>query len=452
MILHHQYLLLKYEDFGSPQVMEFTVPLYDPKPSYYNVRIHSERWLGSESYDKIDLEHIVLPESFPPQTDLLNLQPLPVKALKNSDYESLYKFSHFNPIQTQVFHNVYHSDHNILLGSPTGSGKTIVAEMAMLRLFSKNPKAKIIYVAPLKALVRERIIAWEKTFVQLLGKNMVELTGDFTPDVKLLHSADIVVTTPEKWDGISRNWKKRSYVQQVGLVILDEIHLLGEDRGPIIEVIVSRMRYIAWSLNAPIRLLGLSATLANAHDVADWFGIEKKGLYNFRQSVRPVPLTSYIQGFPGKHYCPRMATMNKPIYSSILSHSKNKPVLIFVSSRRQTRLTALDLISFCSVDENPYQFVRMSTQELKKILSRVTDTNLRHTLVFGIGIHHAGLNSTDKSLVEHLFVTEKIQLLVCTSTLAWGVNFPSHLVVIKGTEYFDPATKKYVDYPIADGI
>jgi len=78
---------------------------------------------------------------------------------------------------------------------------------------------------------------WNKKFVLGLKKKMVELTGDYTPDMQSLQVADIVTTTPEKWDGISRNWQNRSYVKQVGLIIIDEIHLLGEDRGPILEVV-----------------------------------------------------------------------------------------------------------------------------------------------------------------------------------------------------------------------
>ena len=78
-----------------------------------------------------------------------------------------------------------------------------------------------------------------------MNKSVVELTGDFTPDLETLIGAELVITTPEKWDGISRNWENRSYVKRVGLIILDEIHLLGQDRGPVIEVIVTRMNYIS---------------------------------------------------------------------------------------------------------------------------------------------------------------------------------------------------------------
>ena len=79
------------------------------------------------------------------------------------------------------------------------------------------------------------------------------------------------------------------------MVIIDEIHLLGEERGPILEVIVSRMRYIASQVDSSVRIVGLSTALANAGDLAEWLGIDRVGLYNFRPSVRPVPMEVHIQ-------------------------------------------------------------------------------------------------------------------------------------------------------------
>ena len=113
---------------------------------------------------------------------------------------------------------------------------------------------------------------------------MVELSGDFTPDLESLKKADIIVTTPEKWDGITRS-KQREYARQVGLIIFDEIHLLGQDRGAVIEVIVSRM-----NKENKIRMIGLSTAMANGTDVADWFGCDKYNFFNFRPTVRPVPV------------------------------------------------------------------------------------------------------------------------------------------------------------------
>jgi len=398
----------------------------------------------------VSFQHLILPNAYPPNTPLLDLQPLPVSALGDPRLEALYNFSHFNPVQTQIFHTLYHTDSSVLLGAPTGSGKTCAAELCLFRLFREQPAAKAVYVAPMKALVRERVDDWRERLERRLGWRVVELTGDTAPDLRSIEQAQLIVTTPEKWDGISRSWQSRNYVKDVALLILDEIHLLGGDRGPVLEVIVSRTNYISAHSAHNVRIVGLSTALANAHDLGNWLGLDKTGLFNFKASVRPVPLTKHIQGFPGKHYCPRMATMNKPAYAAIRTHSPHKPALIFVSSRRQTRLTALDLISYCGMEDNPRQWLGMPESELEDVLALVRDTTLAHALSFGIGIHHAGLHERDRKIVEELFVNMKIQVLVATATLAWGVNLPCHLVIVKGTEYFDGKTKRYVDFDITD--
>jgi activating signal cointegrator complex subunit 3 len=293
-IYHYEYFLLNKKQKAEPQILSFIIPLIEPLPAQYLVRAVSDRWLGAETCIPMSFKQLILPDLHIPHTQLLDLQPLPLTALHRPEQERLYNFSHFNPIQTQVFHTMLHTDYNVLLGAPTGSGKTIVAEMAMFRIFNQTPHLKVVYIAPLKALVRERMRDWNEKFVKKLKKQLVELTGDFTPDVRALKTAHIVATTPEKWDGISRCWQQRPYVKQVGLLIIDEIHLLGEERGPILEVIVSRMRYIASQTKTPIRIVGLSTAMANAKDLADWLGVELPGLFNFHPSVRPVPLEVHV--------------------------------------------------------------------------------------------------------------------------------------------------------------
>lgn len=99
---------------------------------------------------------------------------------------------------------------------------------------------KVVYIAPLKALVRERVDDWKKKFGENMGYRVAEVSGDFTPEVAELEATSILITTPEKWDGITRSWATREYVRQVGLIIIDEIHLLGVDRGAVLEAIVTR--------------------------------------------------------------------------------------------------------------------------------------------------------------------------------------------------------------------
>jgi antiviral helicase SLH1 len=279
------------------------------------------------------------------------------------------------------------------------------------------------------------------------------MAGDNTPDTRTIRDANIIVTTPEKWDGISRSWQTRDYVRRVSLVIIDEIHLLAGDRGPVLEIIVSRMNYIGRSTKNPIRILGMSTACANAQDLADWLSIDRRGpnLFNFRHSVRPVPLSIFIDGFPEtKGFCPLMQSMNRPTFLAIKSHSPEKPVIVFVPSRRQTRLTAKDLINLCGMEDNPRRFLHMDEDDLQLNLLRVKDDALKEALNFGIGLHHAGLVESDRQLAEELFLNNKIQILVATSTLAWGVNLPAHLVVVKGTQFYDAKTQGYKDMDLTD--
>ncbi|CAO3587825.1 unnamed protein product [Absidia cylindrospora] len=438
-IYYSEYFLLSKKQMGEePVQINFTVPLVEPLPNQIYIRAVSDRWLGAETILPVSFQHLILPQLYP-QTLIYWTYNL----YRSRRYRMMYW-------KTQIFHTLYNTPHNALVGAPTGSGKTVAAELVMWWAFKQHPGSKVVYIAPMKALVKERVGDWNKRLTKGMNKKLVELTGDVTPDLKTIEAADIIITTPEKWDGISRSWQTRSYVRQVSCVIIDEIHLLGGDRGPILEVIVSRMNYIGSQLERKIRIVGLSTALANAIDLADWLGIDKVGLFNFRHSVRPVPLEIYIDGFPGKHYCPRMATMNKPTYAAIKTHSPTQPVIVFVSSRRQTRLTAQDLIAYCGMEDNPRQWLHMDDMEMELLLDRVHDESLRMSLAFGIGLHHAGLTEDDRKIVEELYLGLKIQILIATSTLAWGVNLPAHLVVIKGTEFYNYKVGRYVDYPITD--
>lgn len=452
-IYHYEYFILSRRKLYDDHELNFTIPLTDPLPTQIYVRAVSDKWLGAETVHPISFQHLIRPDTESVYTDLLNLQPLPIAALKNPLLEELYaqRFQYFNPMQSQIFHCLYHTPANVLLGSPTGSGKTVAAELAMWWAFREKPGSKVVYIAPMKALVRERVQDWGKRLAGPMGLRLVELTGDNTPDTRTIRDADIIITTPEKWDGISRSWQTRGYVRQVSLVIIDEIHLLGGDRGPILEIIVSRMNYIAsQKKDGSIRLLGMSTACANASDLGNWLGV-KEGLFNFRHSVRPVPLEIFIDGFPEQRgFCPLMQSMNRPTFLTIKAHSPEKPVIVFVASRRQTRLTARDLINFCGMEDNPRRFLHMSEDDLAVNLDRVKDDSLREALSFGIGLHHAGLVESDRSLSEELFANNKIQILVATSTLAWGVNLPAHLVVVKGTQFFDAKTEGYKDMDLTD--
>uniref|UniRef100_A0A915PDR7 Activating signal cointegrator 1 complex subunit 3 n=1 Tax=Setaria digitata TaxID=48799 RepID=A0A915PDR7_9BILA len=454
LIIHHDQVVVNRKKVRNreSQNLIFTIPIRDQQLTHnYQVRVASDRYVIDDSVVPISMHNCVLPSSHRPHTDLLDLDPLPLTALKIEAFQSIYSFKFFNPIQTQVFHCLYNTDQNALIGAPTGSGKTLCAELAIYRILHEYPAKKCVYIAPLKALVRERVSDWDEKF-RKLNIRIVELTGDHSPDMRSLRSAKIVITTPEKWDGITRSWEIRQYVKDVALVVIDEIHLLGVERGAVLEAIVTRLKMMAAKQEScsPVRVVGLSTALANAGDVAEWLNVSDAALFNFRPSVRPVPIEVHIAGFPGHHYCPRMALMNRPAFKAIKSYSPCKPALVFVASRRQTRLTAMSFVSQLVTEDDPRQWLHMDMEELEQLIATLKDDNLKLTLPFGIGMHHAGLQQHERNIVERLYVEKKIQVMVATATLAWGINMPAHLVIIKGTEYYDGKTHKYIDFPVTD--
>ena len=110
VILHHEYFLLKSKYAEDEHIVNFFVPIFEPLPPQYFIRVVSDNWIASETLLPISFRHLILPEKFPPPTELLDLQPLPVSALCNQAFEELYsdRFPYFNPIQTQGTSNCIH--------------------------------------------------------------------------------------------------------------------------------------------------------------------------------------------------------------------------------------------------------------------------------------------------------------------------------------------------------
>uniref|UniRef100_A0A8C1MDB2 BRR2 homolog n=1 Tax=Cyprinus carpio TaxID=7962 RepID=A0A8C1MDB2_CYPCA len=448
VVLHHEYFLLKAKYAQDEHLVTFFVPVFEPLPPQYFIRIASDRWLSCETQLPVSFRHLILPEKYPPPTELLDLQPLPVSALRNAAFESLYQnFPFFNPIQTQVFNALYNSDDNVFVGAPTGSGKTICAEFAILRMLLHNSEGRCVYITPMEALV---FIDWHQKFQETLNKKVVLLTGETSTDLKLLGKGDIIVSTPDKWDILSRRWKQRKNVQNVSLFIVDEIHLIGGDNGPVLEVICSRMRYISSQIERPIRIVALSSSLSNAKDVAHWLGCSTTATFNFHPNVRPVPLELHIQGFNVSHTQSRLLSMAKPVYHAIMKHSPSKPVLVFVPSRRQTRLTAIDILTFCAADVVPQRFLHSTEKDLAPFMENLSDVTLKETLSNGVGYLHEGLSPTERRIVEHLFTSGAIQVMVASRSLCWGTNISAHLVIVMDTQYYNGKIHAYVDYPIYD--
>ena len=455
ILFHDQFLLRK--DYATAEMnehlVEFTVPITEPMPPNYFITVLSDRWLQSETKLAVSFEKLVLPEKFPAHTPLLDLQPLPVAALKRDDFQGLYpQWERFNKVQTQTYSSLFTTNDNVLIGAPTGTGKTVCAEFAILRHWSQQPtRGRAVYIAPFQELVDQRLADWSKRFSAVAGgKQIVKLTGETTADLKILEKGDLILATPTQWDVLSRQWQRRKNVQTVQLFIADELHMLGGQGGFIYEIIVSRMHYIAMQTKNNLRLVGICVSLSNAKDLGEWLGATKHTIYNFSPQVRPVPLELHIQSFTIPHFPSLMLAMAKPTYAAVLGMSPDKPAMIFVPSRKQTRGTALDLLAACVADDDEDRFLHVAIDEIAPLLQRVNEIALADSMSHGIGYYHEALSGNDKRIVSHLYSVGALQVMVASRDVCWEIDVTAHLVIVMGTQFYEGREHRYIDYLISE--
>lgn len=353
-------------------------------------------------------------------------------------------FKTLNRIQSRLYKTALDSDENLLLCAPTGAGKTNVALLCMMREIGKHINEdgtinaddfKIIYVAPMRSLVQEMVGNFGK---RLASYNLTvsELTGDHQLTREQIAATQIIVCTPEKWDIITRKGGEKTFTNLVRLIIIDEIHLLHDERGPVLEALVARTIRMIESTQEDVRLVGLSATLPNYQDVARFLRIKPEtGLFYFDNSFRPVALEQQYIGVTEKKALKRYQVMNEIVYEKTMEHAGKNQVLIFVHSRKETGKTARAIRDMCLEKDTLGQFLRegsASMEVLRTEAEQVKNLELKDLLPYGFAIHHAGMTRVDRTLVEDLFADRHIQVLVSTATLAWGVNLPAHTVIIKG--------------------
>jgi pre-mRNA-splicing helicase BRR2 len=454
-VLYHDTFVLRkdyVESETNEHLVDFTVPITDPMPPNYFISVVSDRWMHAETRLAVPFHKLILPEKFPPHTELLELQPLPVSALKVQSYVDLYPdWKQFNRIQTQTFNSLYKTDQNVFVGAPTGTGKTVCAEFALLRHWTQPDSGRAVYIAPFQELVDSRLQDWQKRLGHLNGgKEIVKLTGETAADIKLLEKGDLILATPTQWDVLSRQWRRRKNVQTVGLFIADELHLLGGAMGYVYEIIVSRMHYIRTQTEILMRMVALSVSLANARDIGEWIDAKKHDIYNFSPHVRPVPLELHVQSYTNPHFPSLMLAMAKPTYLAVTQMSPDQPAMVFVPTRKQTRQTARDILAACFADDDEDRFLHAEVKQMQPLLGRIHEAALAEALSHGVGYYHEALSQSDKRIVKHLYDHGAIQVLVASRDVCWELNSTAHLVIVMGTQYFEGREHRYVDYPLSE--
>lgn len=315
-----------------------------------------------------------------------------------------------NPAQAQAAPVLFADRGHVLVTAPTGAGKTVIGMLAVLKAILDEGR-KAAWLVPQRSLTEEldqSLAAWRG-----LGLRVERLSGDHAIDIQKASEADLWVSTTEKFEAICRASSLRAALSEVGCLVVDEIHLLGEPgRGPLLEALLARVR----GKGSPVRLLGLSATAANADEIASWLGA-----HSVHVTWRPSRLTWQVPLIPaGKDLrTQQLARTRMVIEITKMISDEEGSVLVFCGSKRNVRATALALAAARGartrgLDPDDLSGLRQVCAEM------------------GIGIHYKDWEY--KSEAERGFRDRKLDVLVATTTVAAGVNLPARAVIVRDTQ------------------
>jgi len=354
-----------------------------------------------------------------------------IKALlSHLGYSSLY------PPQVMALDHGILEGKRMLVTTPTASGKTLIAMMAVLKAVEKGSKA--VYLTPLRALASEKYDDLKILEKLDLGREIrvAIATSEYDSAGKELARADVIVLTNEKMDTLFRH--KAEWLGEVGLFLSDEVHLIGDRvRGPTLEMMLTRIR----KHYPQSQVVALSATVANSDEIASWLGCEL-----VESDWRPTKLVEGVYEYgavrmnDGRKL--RIASSGIPaaVDLAIDSIDNGGQSLIFAETRKRAASLAAKAV------EGVYRHLDKITKDLAagvslEILDKGDDSELTKMLAQqvakGVAFHHAGLGSSSRKIIEDSFKKGIIKLLSATPTLAAGVNLPARRVVISSIMRYD---------------
>lgn len=354
-----------------------------------------------------------------------------VKILKESGYNELYP-----PQAEAVEEGLLDLEDSFVVAVPTASGKTLIAELLMTRSITERG-GKCLYVVPLRALASEKLEDFKK--YESAGIKVAISTGDYDSADPWLANYDIIITTSEKADSLLRH--RSEWLAQVNVLVADEIHLIHDgSRGPTLEVTIAKLRH----LNPEILILGLSATIKNSEEIADWLKAKL-----IKSDWRPVTLKKgvYFKDeifFDDSTLQEVEAVARGDAFNLALETVKKKgQSLVFVNTRARSERFALDAakVSKDFISKAEGRVLKGLAEEALNVLAEPTRIcrRLSRCIESGTAFHHAGLAARQRKIVEEAFKENLIKVLSATPTLAAGVNLPARRVVIRDYKRYEAA-------------
>jgi helicase len=360
----------------------------------------------------------------------VELSEIIVKGLRERGY------TNFTPPQLEALKTGFLKGENLVVCAPTASGKTLIGEIALVSAVLRGLKG--IYTSPLKALAYEKFE--EFSFWSRYGVKVGVSMGDYEvteDEIKRLSNYDIIVTTYERLDSILR--RRPFWVKSTGVIVIDELHMLGdESRGHIVEMIATRAKLLG------IQVVGLSATIGNAEEIAKWLGAKL-----VKSSWRPVKLYEvpsyrasdgkYIMFLPQELGLGSSTAVVNDItkYWIDMALRDGFNVLEFKYSRRGVEELAEQYSLYvCSkLSEDDKALLKKLLSEMRLELPDFEYEKLEHLVKCGVAFHHAGLSPEARRFIEKAFRDRYIKYLAATPTLAMGVNLPARVVIINAYYY-----------------
>ncbi len=346
--------------------------------------------------------------------------------LRDDGIEELY------PPQAEAVEAGVTEGENLVASIPTASGKTLIAELAMLSSVARGGKA--LYIVPLRALASEKQADFEE--FEQYGLDIGVSTGNYESEGGWLADKDIVVATSEKVDSLVRN--DAPWIEDLTCVVTDEVHLVDDgERGPTLEVTLAKLR----RLNPDLQTVALSATIGNAEALATWLDA---GLVD--SDWRPIDLQKGVHYGQALHLedgsQQRLSVQNNEKQTAAIVRDTledDGSTLVFVNSRRNAEAAAGRLANTVRPHLTAEERDQLAdiAEEIRDVSDTETSDDLADAVADGAAFHHAGLSRGHRELVEDAFRDRLVKVVCATPTLAAGVNTPSRRVVVRDWRRYD---------------